>query len=331
MASYKLKEFVEASKLMDLTDKETYISVGVVNEAEQREVLLGITNRLYEKIEAKVTDVDFGTIPQSKGDFLKIDNIDMVTEAITDMKQIYQEYKQPLTYINTITEAINNLVELKNEFQRSFLTNTSLGVVLYNTTALSVISSVSLLISSTIDFIVDPRTKSIEVSVDRVGVAKSKELLQLQTLAEFNNLCKGNKLKKVLNDLIKVSAKNLAGTSVLAIIGVSIGLIFTIVPIMRELIYYFYYCRASVAEYFETQIAMLSLNAARLETAGDPKTANEQRKYVDRFRKIADFLAVDAKEATNKAEANVKQDEKEKYKIDDVTESLPDSAASSLF
>nr|DAF39638.1 MAG TPA: hypothetical protein [Caudoviricetes sp.] len=331
MASYKLKEFVEASKLMDLTDKETYISVGVVNEAEQREVLLGITNRLYEKIEAKVTDVDFGTIPQSKGDFLKIDNIDMVTEAITDMKQIYQEYKQPLTYINTITEAINNLVELKNEFQRSFLTNTSLGVVLYNTTALSVISSVSLLISSTIDFIVDPRTKSIEVSVDRVGVAKSKELLQLQTLAEFNNLCKGGKLKKVLNDLIKVSTKNLAGTSVLAIIGVSIGLIFTIVPIMRELIYYFYYCRASVAEYFETQIAMLSLNAARLETAGDPKTANEQRKYVDRFRKIADFLAVDAKEATNKAEANVKQDEKEKYKIDDVTESLPDSAASSLF
>lgn len=331
MASYKLKEFVEASKLMDLTDKETYISVGVVNEAEQREVLLGITNRLYEKIEAKVTDVDFGTIPQSKGDFLKIDNIDMVTEAITDMKQIYQEYKQPLTYINTITEAINNLVELKNEFQRSFLTNTSLGVVLYNTTALSVISSVSLLISSTIDFIVDPRTKSIEVSVDRVGVAKSKELLQLQTLTEFNNLCKGGKLKKVLNDLIKVSAKNLAGTSVLAIIGVSIGLIFTIVPIMRELIYYFYYCRASVAEYFETQIAMLSLNAARLETAGDPKTANEQRKYVDRFRKIADFLAVDAKEATNKAEANVKQDEKEKYKIDDVTESLPDSAASSLF
>lgn len=331
MASYKLKEFVEASKLMDLTDKETYISVGVVNEAEQREVLLGITNRLYEKIEAKVTDVDFGTIPQSKGDFLKIDNIDMVTEAITDMKEIYQEYKQPLTYINTITEAINNLVELKNEFQRCFLTNTSLGIVLYNTTALSVISSVSLLISSTIDFIVDPRTKSIEVSVDRVGVAKSKELLQLQTLAEFNNLCKGSKLKKVLNDLIKVSAKNLAGTSVLAIIGVSIGLIFTIVPIMRELIYYFYYCRASVAEYFETQIAMLSLNAARLETAGDPKTANEQRKYVDRFRKIADFLAVDAKEATNKAEANVKQDEKEKYKIDDVTESLPDSAASSLF
>ena len=247
------------------------------------------------------------------------------------MKKIYQEYKQPLTYINTITDAINNIVELKNEFQRCFASNTSLGIVLYNSTAMAVISGVSLLIASTIDFIVDPKTKSIEVSVDRVAVSRSKELVQLQTLAEFNNLCKGNKLRKVLNDLIKVSAKNLAGTSVLAVIGVSIGLIFTIVPILRELIYYFYYCRASVAEYFDTQVSMLSLNAARLETAGDPKTANEQRKYVDRFRKISDFLAVDAKEASNKTDDNVRQDEKEKYKVDDVTESLPDSAASSLF
>ena len=159
MQKYVLKEFVEASKLMDLTDKETYITVGVVNEAEQREVLLGVTNKLYEKIEAKVTDVDFGTIPQSRGDFLKIDNIDMVTEAISDMKKIYQEYKQPLTYINILTDAINNLVELKNEFQRCYVSNTSLGIVLYNTTAMSVISGVSLLIASTIDFIVDPKTK----------------------------------------------------------------------------------------------------------------------------------------------------------------------------
>lgn len=220
-----------------------------------------------------------------------------------------------MTYINTITDAINNIVELKNEFQRCFASNTSLGIVLYNSTAMAVISGVSLLIASTIDFIVDPKTKSIEVSVDRVAVSRSKELVQLQTLAEFNNLCKGNKLKKVLNDLIKVSAKNLAGTSVLAVIGVSIGLIFTIVPILRELIYYFYYCRASVAEYFDTQVSMLSLNAARLETAGDPKTANEQRKYVDRFRKISDFLAVDAKEASNKTDDNVRQDEKENIKL----------------
>lgn len=331
MESYKTKEFIEAAKLLDISDKETRICVSCVNESEQQEILLGVTNKLYEKIEAKVTDIDFGTIPQSKGDFVKIDNIDMVTEAITDMKKIYIEYKQPLTYINIITDAIENLVELKNEFQRCFLTNTDLGILIYNTTAVSVISAVSLLISSTIDFIVDPKTKSIEVSVDKVGVSKGKELLQLKTLVEFNNLCKGNKLKKVLNDLIKVSSKNLLGTSALAVIGASISLIFLIVPILRELIYYFYYCRATVAEYFKIQNEMIMLNAARLEMAGDQKIASKQRKLVDGFRTIADFLEVDAKTASNKSDNELKQDKKEKYKIDDVTESLPDSAASSLF
>lgn len=85
--AYQLKEFVEASKFMDFTDKETYMTIGVVNESEQKEILLGITNKLYEKIEAKVTDIDFGTIPASKGDITKVDNISMVLESLDDMKK----------------------------------------------------------------------------------------------------------------------------------------------------------------------------------------------------------------------------------------------------
>ena len=76
---------------------------------------------------------------------------------------------------------------------------------------------------------------------------------------------------------------------------------------------------------------MLSLNAARLEMAGDPKTANEQRKFVDRFRRISDALSINSKDSTNKATGDIKKESKEKFKIDDVTDSLPDSAASSLF
>lgn len=325
------KEFLEATKLMDMQDRETYITVGVVNEAEQREVLLGLTNKLYEKIEAKVTEVDFGTIPQSRGDLYKIDNIQNVLDALKTIGEIYKEYKQPLTYVKIIDDAVYNMDKMKNDFMRSFNTNTSLGIIIYNTTAMSIISAVSLLIATTIDFIVDPKSKSIEVSIDKVGVTKSKDLLQIRTLVEFNKLCRSNKLSKVLNDSIKANAKHLAGVSALAVIAASIGLIFAIVPILRELIYYFFYCRASVAEYFETQIAMLSLNAARLETAGDPETANKQREFVERFRKVSDFVSVDAKEAVQKSNKDIEVEKKEKYKIDDVTESLPDSAASSLF
>ena len=322
--AYQLKEFVEASKFMDFTDKETYMTIGVVNESEQKEILLGITNKLYEKIEAKVTDIDFGTIPASKGDITKVDNISMVLESLDDMKKIYNEYKQP-------TSEIQNVQDLKIEFQRGFMTNTSLPIVLYNTTVLSIISATSLLISTTIDFIVDPRSKSIEVSIDRTGLKDSKDLLALRTLETFNNACRGNKLKTLLQNVTKANVKNLVGTSAIALIGISISLIFTIVPLLREVVYYYYYCRTSIADYFDTQATMLSLNAARLEMAGDPKTANEQRKFVDRFRHISDSLSINSKDSTNKATGDIKKESKEKFKIDDVTDSLPDSAASSLF
>ena len=211
------------------------------------------------------------------------------------------------------------------------MTDTSLPIVLYNTTVLSIISATSLLISTTIDFIVDPRSKSIEVSIDRSGIKDSKSLLALRTLETFNNACRGNKLKTLLQNVTKANVKNLVGTSAIALIGVSIALIFTIVQILREVVYYYYYCRTSIADYFDTQATMLSLNAARLEMAGDPKTANEQRKFVDRFRRISDALSINSKDSTNKATGDIKKESKEKFKIDDVTDSLPDSAASSLF
>ena len=128
--AYQLKEFVEASKFMDFTDKETYMTIGVVNESEQKEILLGITNKLYEKIEAKVTDIDFGTIPTSKGDITKVDNIEMVLECLDDMIKIYNEYKQPTSEIQEILEAVENVQDLKIEFQRGFMTNTSLPILL---------------------------------------------------------------------------------------------------------------------------------------------------------------------------------------------------------
>ena len=329
--AYQLKEFVEASKFMDFTDKETYMTIGVVNESEQKEILLGITNKLYEKIEAKATNIDFGTIPASKGDITKVDNISMVLESLDDMKKIYNEYKQPTSEIQEILEAVENVQDLKIEFQRGFMTNTSLPIVLYNTTVLSIISATSLLISTTIDFIVDPRSKSIEVSIDRTGLKDSKNLLALRTLESFNNSCRGGKLKTLLQSVTKVNVKNLVGTSAIALIGVSISLIFTIVPLLREVVYYYYYCSTSIADYFDTQATMLSLNAARLEMAGDPKTANEQRKFVDRFRRISDALSINSKDSVNKATGDIKKESKEKFKIDDVTDSLPDSAASSLF
>ena len=78
---------------------------------------------------------------------------------------------------------------------------------------------------------------------------------------------------------------------------------------------------------------ILEMNAARLNMEGntDPKVARKQKELANKFRRFADKLSIQNKNASKEALYDVKDDEKEKYKIDDVTDSLPDSAASSLF
>ena len=179
------------------------------------------------------------------------------------------------------------------------------------------------------------KASKLVLLVEFIGTNVADDTVLRKDLREagaLKTVKKNNIIKRALNANGESGLDEvLVGTSAIALIGVSIALIFTIVPLLREVVYYYYYCRTSIADYFDTQATMLSLNAARLEMAGDPKTASEQRKFIDRFRRISDALSINSKDSVNKAAGDIKKESKEKFKIDDVTDSLPDSAASSLF
>jgi len=204
----------------------------------------------------------------------------------------------------------------------------------YNTVVLSIVASVSFLISATIEFFIDPKTKNLNLAIDSAVLkGNSNDKLLLDNLVKFNKLCKDKNFSKFMNGLIQIKAKNLIGTSAVAVIGASIVIAVTIVPILRELVYFFYSCKTSISNYFEIQADLLEMNAARLNMEGntDPKVARKQKELANKFRRFADKLSIQNKNASKEALYDVKDDEKEKYKIDDVTDSLPDSAASSLF
>ena len=112
-------------------------------------------------------------------------------------------------------------------------------------------------------------------------------------------------------------------------------LVLGIIPIMRELIYFFYYSRTRIAEYFDMQADMLQMNAhnikvAKKEVAGKDrdKVIERQMKLVDLFRKISSAIEVDAKTAEVQTAKEVINTQK-KYKVNDVTDEIPDSAAAS--
>jgi hypothetical protein len=341
---YRAKEFTEAmNTYFDTGDEQTRCVLLAVNEADQASVMTSLSSKLYSYIVDKVDDIDFGTIPRSKGDITKIGNYEQLRDCINIMVEVMHNYKQPTTSIETVQIALQNMIDRKDLFTKAFKMNVELPMIMYNTLALSIVSSVSYLISSCIEFIKLPDDSGYEIALNKVAVAKSKEHVLFKDLESFNKCCEKGDFDKAMNYvIIQSSSKRLmkeAGPIAMAAGAaiVVIAALIMIIHIIRELIYYFYYSRVKLSDYFTAQSALLTMNAYNIENnlARDDKSrksiATKQRKYADMFTKISNKLQVADKVASVKTANDMKAASKEKYNIKDVVDTIPDSANSTLF
>lgn len=332
------------NEYMDIEDNETRHVCLAINEEDQNQLLAALTSKLYDSIVDKVDDIDFGDIPKTKGDISKLPNYDKITECITTLRGILVQYKQKTDCVDTIDLAVHNLLTRSDLFEKAYRYNIELPIVVYNTIALSIISAISLLISTTIEFIKSPNQDSYQVSFDYTSLAKTKDHLLFTNLENFNKSCSKGDIDTSLNMIIKNGVKNFTGLEIGVVAGslALITLILNIVPIMRELIFFFYYSRTRVADYFDIQADLLQMNAHNLELSKNDmdqkskqRIVTRQMRIVDAFRKFANLIKVDCKKAEVSATKDIVSNNK-KIKTNELLDSMPDSAAattadSSLF
>lgn len=323
----------------DITHDETRKVLLNINEADQNQVLTALTSRLYEHIVDKVDDVDFGTIPNSKGDITMVDNYDRLLDCLDVMESMLIEYKQDLKPVKTIKEAIDNVKERKELFQKGFRYQVELPMITYSTIVLSIISSTSFLVSTCIEFIKVPSQEEFAVILDKVALVKTKSNLLFNNLERFNRACDKKQIDNCLEVVIKNNMKNLTGVEVGFVVGgvAMAGLILNIIPILRELIFFFYYSRTRISDYFDIQADLLQMNAYAVQNNDTMKKndreriAKKQMKIVELFRKISNKVAIDTKESEVKATKEIVKSSNEKVKTSDIMDSVPDSASSALF
>ena len=325
------------SEHMDLRDRETVRILASVNEADQNQVLYNLCGKLYEKLIDRVDDIDFGEIPSTKGDIAKLSNYTNMMECVDILKNLLKEFKESTSTILEIEKAINNIKKRKELFEKGFRYNVELPIVIYSTMTLSVISSISFLISSCVEYIKMPNKESFEIIVDRTALVKSKDNLLFRNLAKFNEACMKGQIDESINSVMKSMEKGLVGEYGFLLGGVALVVLITcIIPLLRELIFFFYYSRTRVSDYFEVQANLLQMNVYNLESNKEidkekkAKIITKQSKLIDKFRKISRFFAVKVKESENKTDRDISMDNT-KYKTDDVLDSMPDSSGTSLF
>ena len=323
---------------MDICDNDTRKICLAVNEEDQNKLLSSLTSKLYDNIVEKVDDIDFGDIPRTKGDFTKLPNYSKITECCETLRNILIQYKQKTDTVDTIRTAIDNLIRKRETFEKAYKYNIELPMVVYNTIGLSVVSAISLMISTTIEFIKSPNHDGFEIVFDQVSFVKTKDHLLFDNLKKFNKSCESGDLDKTMDFVIRSNAKGFTGAEYGIIAGgiALIAIILNIIPILRELIFFFYYTRTRVSDYFDLQADLLQMNANNLRMSSSTDIKDKERvikqqlRIADTFRRIANFISIDSKSAEVKATKEIVSKDK-KIKADEILDSVPDSATSALF
>lgn len=325
------------SEYFDMTDRKTCKILTHLNEAGQNTVLMNLTSKLYDKIVAKCDDIDYGEIPATKGDITKLSKYNDMKETISIMHDILKEYKQDTGPIDELSVALSNVEARKDLFERAYRYNCELPIAMYCNVTLGIITGISYMIATCIEFIKDPGSNSFRIALDKMAYAKTKDHMIYNTLKSFNKSCDSKDFDKAMEAVLKASTKNFAGS--VAIGGIAIGVIGSIIlliPVLRELIFLFYYSRMRTSDFFDIQADLLQANAYSLEsnTTLDEderkKIMAKQLKTVERFRKISNTFAIDIKKAEAASTKEKLQDDESKMLIDDI-DSIDSGSGSALF
>ena len=329
------KAIVEYFNICDTKTRRALLSM---NEAGQNSVLMSLTSKLYDKIVEKCDDIDYGEIPKTKGDITKLSKYDSMKETISIMHDLLKEYKQDTGPVDELSVALANVESRKDLFERAYRYNSELPIAMYCNVVLGIITGISYMIATCIEFIKDPASNSFRVSLDKISYAKTKEHMIYSTLKSFNKTCANKDFDKAMEAILKSSTKNFAGAAVAGGIAISvIGVILILIPVLRELIFMFYYMRMKVSDFFDIQADLLQMNAYSIQANStmdkdeQEKIVAKQLKYVDKFRKVSNTFAIDVKKAEVASDKEKKSDDETKMLIDDIDGFETGSNGSALF
>lgn len=285
--------------------------IHALTENEVKQINNSMITNLYKSAMDKGY-INYDEIPDSKGDITKFSGYDNLLGSLNLLKELSAKSKIKVKEIDTVETSIMNIRTYKNQFERAFALNHGFIVMQYNSLVYACLESTSQLISSYVDFVkrVD-RTEFVMVR----GKGNAGNLC-IKNLEQFNDSVKKGEFNKVLQHLLQSNKENFIGSTTVSGV-VAIGLITaSIVPIMRELVYYFYHSRMVVSEYLNHQAMFLEMNKVNIESSNLPaKERNmiikKQAEYIKNLNKISEKIKVNGVITNKTANEELRKENKE--------------------
>lgn len=319
------------SESLDLSNLNTFRTVVSFTEAEQKNGIIILANKLYRMIIDKLENTDFREIEVSKGDITKLKQYKQIRDSIDVLTQIARESNSGIDEVNEMDKALYNIIKLKPIFTNGFKHNVEMIKYFYDSIVLALISDIGFMTTVCVEFFKNPNS-TVSLEINNLQQYKSKFYLVHKNLIAFNTACDKGQIEKafkVLNnnkmqgakfeaveinnynedfvDIAKSVGKIAIFIPAAIIGGVFFIIINTILPILRDLAYLFFSFRTHLSDWFAIQHDLLEANALRLKSLKSTsdkdyqEIAKSQLEWANRMGKIANMLAVEYIPAEKKA------------------------------
>jgi len=284
-------------------------------EADSVKVGEKMISKLYDKTLAK-SGVDFGDIPNSRGDIEACNGYVLMSSTLSVLSSLAQQSKVKIPELMTIESSINYIKSNKATFERAFKMDSDPMMMYYNTLVYSCIEATSLVLSIYVDYVKTPNKS--QMIVKRGSSAMGT--IAMTNLEHFNRSCKDGSFNKLSQQLLTgavsaQSSQQFVAESVMGTIGTGILIATSLIPVLRTVIYYYYYSKMKLVDFLEQQSYFLQMNESNINStiteAGKRKEIiKKQNVLIKKFEDISDKIRINEKTTSKKAATEVKNENK---------------------
>ncbi len=288
--------------------------VRAIEESEKMNLDNIMVSKLYKSAIEKA-HIDFDNIPESKGDIEAYEGYPVMVESLETVKALAQKQSIKIEEIEVLEKTFSNLIAYRNVYQDGFALNKSFIQLQYNALVMACVEATSSIIASYMDYITRPSDIEFKIIKDK----KNNGTHCITILRKYNDSVKSGEYQKLINAIVNHKDGFIGmetGMVMVAIVGGAL----TIVPLLRELIFYFFYSRMKISEYLQIQAMLIELNRSHVESMNltskkKKEVLKKQEQMIKTLTKLSDKLKVSQKMATAKTMEEVKKEEK-KWTLD---------------
>lgn len=273
----------EAASILCEGTEDTMKDAYLILEDESSPVTRNYREQLFESIVSR-SHVDFGDIPKSTGDITKYSGITAMIETLEVLLKVANEEKSAslLNATSIVMDAITNMKSLRTVFVSGFAKKNNIAILDYNTYTLTCVEAVNSLLCNYVDFIKTPSSPVFVLDLKNTKYRANE--LYIDQLKRFNAVCKNGSYAKYLTSIINNGQQNFTGTMIIGAAFVG-AIALSIIPVTRELIYFYNERKRKLSDMFALQAYFLELNKANLEMNTSIKP-EKKKKILERQEKV---------------------------------------------